>query len=143
MPLRAPIWTSPMPGRWPEKVCGGRSATCLWRTRSGKGESKPMKISPATAGIVIALGVSVAAYAQNTSLRAGAAKVDVTPAPNELPKNYDGILDHLYSRAIVLENGNASAALITVDAGAVPDAIWKGVSEQVEKTLGIPARNVL
>ena len=99
-----------------------------------------MRVSLAT---VIALGVSVAAYAQNTSLRAGAAKVDVTPAPNELPKNYDGILDHLYSRAIVLENGNASAALISVDAGAVPDAIWKGVSEQVEKTLGIPARNVL
>ena len=87
--------------------------------------------------------MSVGADAQNTSLRAGAAKVDVTPAPNDLPKNYDGILDHLYSRAIVLENGNASAALITVDAGAVPDAVWKGVSEQVEKDLGIPARNVL
>lgn len=77
------------------------------------------------------------------ALRAGAAKVDVTPSAGELPKTYDGILDHLYSRAIVLENGNARAALITVDAGAVPDAVWKGVSEQVEKDLGIPARNVL
>ncbi len=102
-----------------------------------------MKISLATAWILIAVGVSVAAHAQNTSLLAGAAKVDVTPAPNELPKAYDGILDHLYSRAIVLESGNARAALITVDAGAVPDAVWKGVSEQVEKDLGIPARNVL
>src|ERR1019366_3132307 len=102
-----------------------------------------MKISLATAWIVIALGVSVAADAQNTSLRAGAAKVDVTPSPSELPKTYDGILDHLYSRAIVLESGNARAALITVDAGAAPDAVWKGVSEQVEKDLGIPARNVL
>ncbi len=67
----------------------------------------------------------------------------MTPSPSELPKTYDGILDHLYSRAIVLESGNARAALITVDAGAVPDAVWKGVSEQVEKDLGIPARNVL
>ena len=56
------------------------------------------------------------------ALGAGAAKVDVTPSASELPKTYDGILDHLYSRAIVLENGNARAALITVDAGAVPDA---------------------
>src|SRR5579871_3748930 len=77
------------------------------------------------------------------ALRAGAAKVDVTPAPSELPKTYDGILDHLYSRAIVVDNGSARAALISVDAGAVPDAIWKGVSEQVEKDLGIPSRNVL
>ena len=77
------------------------------------------------------------------ALRAGAAKVDVTPSATELPKTYDGILDHLYSRAIVFENGNARAALITVDAGAVPDAVWKAVSEQVEKDLGIPARNVL
>jgi neutral ceramidase len=77
------------------------------------------------------------------ALRAGAAKVDITPSPSELPKTYDGILDHLYSRAIVFENGNARAALITVDAGAVPDAVWKAVSEQVEKDLGIPARNVL
>jgi hypothetical protein len=102
-----------------------------------------MKISLATAWIVIAVGAPVAAHAQNTSLRAGAAKVDVTPSPSELPKTYDGILDHLYSRAIVLESGNARAALITVDAGAAPDAVWKGVSEQVEKDLGIPARNVL
>ena len=78
-----------------------------------------------------------------SALRAGAAKVDVTPSAAELPKTYDGILDHLYSRAIVLETGNARAALITVDAGAVPDAVWKAVSEQVENDLGIPARNVL
>lgn len=78
-----------------------------------------------------------------SALKVGAAKVDVTPALSELPKTYDGILDHLYSRAIVLDNGNASAALISVDAGAVPDAVWKGVSEQLEKDLGIPARNVL
>lgn len=77
------------------------------------------------------------------ALRAGAGKTDVTPSVGELPKTYDGILDHLYSRAIVLEDGNVRAALIAVDAGAIPDAIWKGVSEQVEKNLGIPARNVL
>ncbi len=77
------------------------------------------------------------------ALKAGAGKVDVTPQASELPKTYDGILDHLYSRAIVLENGNARAALISVDAGAVPDAVWKPVSEQVEKELGIPAQNVL
>ena len=58
-------------------------------------------------------------------LRVGAAKVDVTPADSALPKNYLGVLDRLYARAIVLDNGAARAALITVDAGGLSDAIWQ------------------
>jgi vacuolar-type H+-ATPase subunit B/Vma2 len=87
-----------------------------------------MKKSLTAAWIVIGIGTSVAAYAQNASLRVGAAKVDVTPAQADLPKNYDGILDHIYSRAIVIDNGSSTAALITVDAGGVPDPIWQAVS---------------
>jgi len=102
-----------------------------------------MKERLATACIVVALGMSVAAHAQNTPLRVGAAKVDVTPAANALPQNYQGILDHIYSRAIVIDNGSATAALITVDAGGVSDAIWQAVSKQLESELGIPAKNVL
>jgi hypothetical protein len=102
-----------------------------------------MKRSFVIAWIVVAAGMSVAAYAQNTPLRVGAAKVDVTPAANALPQNYGGILDHIYSRAIVIDNGSATAALITVDAGGVSDAIWQSVSKQLESELGIPAKNVL
>ena len=76
-------------------------------------------------------------------LRVGAAKVDVTPSDSALPKNYRGVLDRLYARAIVLENGAARAALITVDAGGLSDAIWQAVTRQVETELGIPSANVL
>jgi neutral ceramidase len=76
-------------------------------------------------------------------LRAGAAKIDVTPSPGELPKNSRGVLDRLYARAIVLESGGSSAALITVDAGAIPTPIWQTVSGQIEKEFGIPIANVL
>ena len=102
-----------------------------------------MKKSLAAAGMVIAFGMSTGAHAQNAALRVGAAKVDVTPAPTELPKNYEGILDHIYSRAIVIDNGTASAALISVDAGGISDQIWQAVSKQLETDLGIPAKNVL
>jgi neutral ceramidase len=87
-----------------------------------------MKRSFVIAWIVVAAGMSVTAYAQNTALRVGAAKVDITPAENALPQNYLGILDHIYSRAIVIDNGSATAALITVDAGGVQDAIWLAVT---------------
>jgi neutral ceramidase len=77
------------------------------------------------------------------SLRVGAAKVDITPSPGELAKNSQGILDRLYARAIVLENGVSTAALITIDAGAVPDALWQAVSRQIERELKIPVASVL
>ena len=105
-----------------------------------------MKASFAVLFAIIAAALPYAALGQGvrpSSLRAGAAKVDVTPAERDLPKNYDGILDHLYSRAIVLESASTSAALITVDAGAVPDQVWQNVTQQIQKDLGIPITNVL
>src|SRR5689334_22607541 len=77
------------------------------------------------------------------ALRVGAAKVDVTPSSNELPQNSRGVLDRLYARAIVLEGGNTVAALVSVDAGGIPDALWQAVTGRIEKELGIPASNVL
>jgi neutral ceramidase len=87
-------------------------------------------------------GGASAQAAGSGAFRAGAAKVDVTPAENALPKNYLGILDHLYSRAIVLQEGNATAALVSVDAGVIPDPIWQTVTQQAAKELAIPAANV-
>jgi hypothetical protein len=75
------------------------------------------------------------------TLRAGAARVDVTPA--QLPRNYLGVLDRLYARAIVLENGASRAALITVDAGSIPDATWQAVTQRLQAELGIPPAHVL
>ncbi len=76
-------------------------------------------------------------------VRAGAAKVDVTPSAGELPPNYEGILDRIYSRAIVIDNGISSAALITVDIGMMSDKIWTNLTARAEKELGIPAKNVM
>ncbi len=83
------------------------------------------------------------ALAQTSALRVGAAKVDITPAQSELPKNYEGVHDHIHSRAIVIDNGGSSAALISVDAGSMPDPIWQAVTKQLESELGIPTKNVM
>jgi hypothetical protein len=69
--------------------------------------------------------------------------VDVTPSPGELPKNSQGILDRLYARAIVLESGATTAALVTVDAGGIADPIWQAVTREIEKESGIPSAHVL
>ena len=101
------------------------------------------------AAIILVLGVAVSARgeAQSTRtsqpLRVGAAKVDVTPSEGELPKNGLGILDRLYARAIVVDNGAATAALVTVDAIAIPDPLWQTVSQSIAGELDIPATHVL
>jgi hypothetical protein len=94
-----------------------------------------------------AVGLPVLADAQaprgSSPLRVGAAKVDITHAPDELPKDSLGVLDRLYARAIVIESGAASAALVTIDAGGVPTPMWDTVTRQVEAELKIPVANVL
>ena len=59
---------------------------------------------------------SAVTFAQPTqsSLKVGAAKVDVTPSQSELPQTHLGILDHIYVRAIVIDNGKTKAALVEV-----------------------------
>jgi hypothetical protein len=96
--------------------------------------------------LTVAAAAPPGAVAQSpggSALRVGAAKIDVTPAERELPKNSQGILDHLFSRAIVLESGGSTAALISVDAGGIPDPLWQTVSGQIERELGIPPSNIL
>src|SRR5579863_7061402 len=75
--------------------------------------------------------------------RIGAAKIDLTPSQGELPKAYLGVLDHVFARAIVIDNGHTSAALVTLDAGGVPNELWVDLSARAEKELGIPSNNVL
>jgi hypothetical protein len=92
--------------------------------------------------IATVLSATPALDAQS-ALRAGAAKVDVTPAEAELPPGFLGILDRIHSRAIVIDDGQSLAALISVDAGAIPDPLWQEVTRRLERELEIPATNVL
>jgi len=95
-----------------------------------------LAVAGTSSRILVAQGVNV-----SPSLRAGAAKVDVTPSP--LPRNTLGVHDRLYARAIVLDNGAATAALITLDAGSVSDATWQAVTQQLASEFRIPATHVL
>ncbi|MFB3777632.1 MAG: hypothetical protein ACE141_08465 [Bryobacteraceae bacterium] len=94
----------------------------------------------ALAGVVLLSGFARSGQAQ--SLRAGAAKVDITPAESELPKNYLGILDRIYTRAIVIDNGKTKAALVEVPGNCgTPD--WDAATKRAEAELGIPQKHVI
>lgn len=89
---------------------------------------------------------------QGSALRAGAARIDMTPAKDGAlqmsgyagrTEGHQGIHDNLYARALVLDDGSAQAALIVCDIIGFPHALWEKITQRVSRETGIPAPNVL
>ncbi len=119
----------------------------------------------------VAMGQSPASSADSSAAPAsafqvGAAKMDVTPTNPGAGRGggfrgrgarggrgatgrgggfpgADGVLDPIFVRAIVIANGSTSAALVSVDTGAIQDRVWSTVSQRIESELGIPAKNLM
>jgi neutral ceramidase len=90
--------------------------------------------------------------ADGGALRAGAARVDITPpADAALPmsgygnrtQGFKGIHDNIFVRAIVLDDGTTQVALIAWELLYVPDFVWSDVSSQIAADLGIRPENIL
>jgi neutral ceramidase len=94
----------------------------------------------------LALPAAAIGSAQTESrgkLRAGAAKLDITPKGSDLLTPTDVIRDHLFARAIVVDNGITCAVLVGLDLSGVDDqGIQKGISRAAAST-GCPAENFL
>jgi hypothetical protein len=95
-----------------------------------------------------ALGFAVLALscpAQQHALRAGAAKADITPATPAGMQGPTGKYEneHIYARAIVLDNGAARAALIGLDQSNIPEETWKDASARIAKDLDCPVANII
>src|SRR5438045_2624646 len=76
-------------------------------------------------------------------LEAGAARIDITPSTNAIPKPYTSILDHIYARAIYLQNGRDRAVLLNADVGAISSEIADKASNEISRDLNVPASNIL
>lgn len=84
-----------------------------------------------------------------SNLRAGAAKVDITPAETDgvwvtgHRREVHGVRDPLRAGVLVLDDGETKAAIITLDTIGAWEELVKPVREQIEKEAGIPAANIL
>lgn len=102
------------------------------------------KFPLAVIACLLATQLPATAQAPNTvPFRAGAAKVDITPSRAALPKNFEGVNDPIFARVAVLDDGSSRAALISVDAGAIPDEIWSAVTQGAQKELGIAPERLM
>jgi hypothetical protein len=96
----------------------------------------------ATLGLVTC---AVVCSAQTGDLRAGAARVDISPTKDMFPLKgmqlYGSLHDPLFVRALVLDNGLAKVALISVDAA---DVIYgTELIQAITGELKIPAENLV
>ena len=100
---------------------------------------------PRIAAAVICVLFSSLLFAQTGSLRAGAAKVDISPPASFFPlkdkQQYVGVHDPVYARTLVLDNGATKIALIDIDTTQIlhGDDLVKAVTDQLK----IPAANVI
>ncbi len=92
---------------------------------------------------VLLCGSALLQAAEPAGLRVGAARVEVTPAASELPPNYRGVNDPIYARGIVIDDGAQRAALITLDIGGVPTALWQDIAGRVQTQFGIAPERLL
>jgi neutral ceramidase len=100
----------------------------------------------ANALLVCGLSLTITAGAQAGPLRAGAARVDITPpADAALPmagyggrtQGFKGIHDRIYVRAIVLDDGATQAAIVAWESLFVPDTVWTTTSKRIADEAGI------
>jgi neutral ceramidase len=102
--------------------------------------------------IRLAATLLLLAGAASAALRAGAAKIDITPAPNAaLPmsgyanrtEGFKGIHDPIYVRAIVVDDGTTQIAIVAWELIFVPDAVWAEAAPRIASETGIRAENLI
>lgn len=88
--------------------------------------------------------LSFSARVNAGNLKVGASKVDITPPVNpKYPPS--GKYDHekMNIRAIVLDNGEARAALIGADLADITTELWQTAAPQIAKILNCPIDNII
>ena len=90
--------------------------------------------------------LALPALGQAGPLRAGAAKLDITAmayADGKVPAaRFDN--DHLYLRAILLDNGDTRALLMGADLSFIrPDAAYTEAAAQISRDLKVPMANII
>jgi hypothetical protein len=76
-------------------------------------------------------------------LRAGAAKVDITPKESDLAIATDSIRDPLFARVIIVDDGSTCAVLVGLDLGGASNQIVDDATPRASRSTGCPVQNFI
>ena len=100
--------------------------------------------------VVAILFNNTCGLADQTALKGGCAKIDITPHVAVWLSGYgsrnkpsEGISDELYAKALVLDDGQNKIAIVSADLLWIPLEITAEVRKKVKEEIGIPEKNVL
>lgn len=102
-----------------------------------------LKVACAAGVLLMAAAIPAAEMAGTPlALRAGSAKVDITPPVSALLHG-DTIRDPIYVRAIVISNGTTCAALVGVEQGNFETPIFDDAAQRASRSTGCAASNFI
>jgi hypothetical protein len=84
-----------------------------------------------------------------SNLRAGVAKVDITPSDvvgftvAGHTRQVTGVRDPLRAGVLILDDGDTKAAIVTLDTVTAWDGMVKLARQSIEKETGVPAANIM
>ena len=84
-----------------------------------------------------------------SNLKAGVAKVDITPAVvanfsvTGHRRDVSGVRDPLRAAVLILDDGETKAAIVTMDTIGAWEAMVKQARPRIEKETGVPAANIM
>jgi hypothetical protein len=102
--------------------------------------------------LLTCLSAAAVVPAEKGSLRAGAAKVDITPAADTSlqmagyagrTEGFKSIHDDLNVRTIVMDDGSAQAALVACEVIGLSNAVWERVTQRITQETGIPREDII
>ncbi len=88
-------------------------------------------------------------FAVQSNLRAGVAKVDITPEDTDgfvvtgHRRKVFGVRDRLRAGVLVLDDGSTKAAIVTLDTIGAWDEMVKLARARIEKLAGVPAESIM
>lgn len=92
---------------------------------------------------LILLSSAVHGSAAESALRAGAARVDITPPVGELPLPFKSIHDPVYVRALMLDNGATRAAIVVADVPAIEAGVYADITRRISATNNVPPAHIV
>ena len=111
-----------------------------------------MNLTSRTTATAATIFIASALPLMAAEFRAGAARIDITPATNAaLPmagygsrvEGFKGVHDPLYVRALVVDDGSARAAIVSVDMLTITENFWKRMTQRIEREAGVPSKMIL
>ncbi len=100
--------------------------------------------------LLLILLTNTASFAAERTIRAGAAKVEITPESGvsldgPISKNgpVTGVNDPLHARAIVFDDGRTRIAIVVCDVCIIDRGVMDAAKDRVARQIGLPANRIL